>query len=139
MNFNIGYDGCATMSGCISGVATRIREKAPKAIYVHCLAHQLHLSLEAASMRLTDVADYFNVVQHVSVFVEGSAKRHDLFAQIQKESDVERVLALKLIGATRWLTRKTAMQAIDSTYPHILAFMEVYINKSICFICLKLL
>ncbi len=40
-----GYDGAAVMSGCVSGVQTRIRELAPQAIYVHCHAHCLNLVL----------------------------------------------------------------------------------------------
>ena len=40
-----GYDGAAVMSGCASGVHTRIRNIAPSAIYVHCHAHCLNLVL----------------------------------------------------------------------------------------------
>jgi len=39
------YDGASVMSGHISGVQTRIREKYPEAIYFHCLAHKLNLVL----------------------------------------------------------------------------------------------
>lgn len=45
------YDGASTMSGCIAGVSTLIKEKAPLAIYVHCWAHKLNLALVAASQR----------------------------------------------------------------------------------------
>ena len=33
------YDGAANMSGHISGVATRIQEIEPTAVFVHCLGH----------------------------------------------------------------------------------------------------
>ena len=33
------YDGAAVISGAQSGVQTRIRDKAPQAIYVHCYMH----------------------------------------------------------------------------------------------------
>jgi hypothetical protein len=35
------YDGASTMSGHISGVQSRIRAKHDKAIYVHCMAHEV--------------------------------------------------------------------------------------------------
>lgn len=38
-----GYDGCSTMSGCYSGVQTRIRQISEYAYYVHCFAHRLNL------------------------------------------------------------------------------------------------
>lgn len=37
------YDGAGVMSGSLSGVQTRIREKYPEAVYIHCLAHKLNL------------------------------------------------------------------------------------------------
>ncbi|CAG9830277.1 unnamed protein product [Diabrotica balteata] len=40
-----GYDGVATMSGHLTGVQTRIREKYPKARYFHCASHRLNLVL----------------------------------------------------------------------------------------------
>jgi hypothetical protein len=93
---------------------------------VHCQAHSLQLALEAASSRLPDVADYFNYIQHISKFVEGSAKRHAIFTKIQKESSVERVKALALIGATRWNSRRNTIKAIDQTFSHIIEFMKVF-------------
>ena len=49
------YDGASTMSGCIAGVSTLIKEKAPAAVYVHCWAHKLNLALVAASQRVREV------------------------------------------------------------------------------------
>jgi len=40
-----GYDGASNMSGAYSGIQTRIREKQPKAAYIHCPAHNLNLLL----------------------------------------------------------------------------------------------
>ncbi|XP_028418302.1 zinc finger MYM-type protein 1-like [Dendronephthya gigantea] len=40
------YDGAANMAGCISGVAKRLQEDEPSALFVHCLAHNLNLCLQ---------------------------------------------------------------------------------------------
>ena len=39
------YDGAAVMSGCRSGVAKRIMEVDPKAIYTHCYGHSLDVTI----------------------------------------------------------------------------------------------
>ena len=38
-----GYDGAANMSSDNVGVQRRIRERSPKAVYVHCSGHSLNL------------------------------------------------------------------------------------------------
>ncbi|CAN7984652.1 unnamed protein product, partial [Ixodes hexagonus] len=38
-----GYDGCLSMSGCISGVQARIKKRQPRALYFHCASHRLNL------------------------------------------------------------------------------------------------
>ena len=40
-----GCDGASVMAGYKGGVQTFIREKAPSAIYVHCVSHALNLVL----------------------------------------------------------------------------------------------
>ena len=40
------YDGPSNMAGHLNGVAARILKEAPKAHYVHCLAHSLNLCLQ---------------------------------------------------------------------------------------------
>ncbi|KAF0711672.1 52 kDa repressor of the inhibitor of the protein kinase-like [Aphis craccivora] len=44
-----GYDGASNMSGKYKGVQAIVREKYPKAIYVHCAAHTLNLAVSKAS------------------------------------------------------------------------------------------
>ena len=39
-------DGAANTSGVQKGVAARMQEIVPEAVYVHCYAHRLHLALK---------------------------------------------------------------------------------------------
>jgi len=43
-----GYDGAAAMSGKFNGVQACIRESYHSAIYIHCSAHNLNLSISYA-------------------------------------------------------------------------------------------
>ena len=38
------YDGCSTMSGSRSGVAKRVQEEEPCAIFTHCYSHSLNIA-----------------------------------------------------------------------------------------------
>ena len=38
------YDGCSTMSGSKSGVAKRIMDEEPRAVFTHCYCHSLNLA-----------------------------------------------------------------------------------------------
>lgn len=49
------YDGASVMSGCRGGVQTIIRQTCPRAIFIHCYAHQLNLVLLHCSKRIQDV------------------------------------------------------------------------------------
>ena len=40
------YDGAASMSGHINGVAAQIQRVEPGAVFVHCLAHCTNLCLQ---------------------------------------------------------------------------------------------
>ena len=40
------FDGAANMSGCNKGVASRMKECSPLALYVNCYAHRLNLALQ---------------------------------------------------------------------------------------------
>ena len=40
------YDGVANMAGHLSGVAARIQQEEPKALFVHCFAHSVNLCLQ---------------------------------------------------------------------------------------------
>lgn len=42
------YDGASNMAGARSGVQSVVRRDAPKAMYVHCAAHRLNISVVSA-------------------------------------------------------------------------------------------
>ena len=73
------YDGASVMSGKFSGVQTRIREKAPQALYIHCHAHRLNLTLTATLMSITEITQFFSMIQAIYVFLTRSSPRHEVF------------------------------------------------------------
>ena len=58
-----GYDGASVMSGVYSGVQKRINDREPTAVYVHCAAHNLNLVLNDACQPISEIKDYYDIVQ----------------------------------------------------------------------------
>ena len=114
------YDGASTMSGCIAGVSTLIKEKAPTAVYVHCWAHKLNLALVAASQRVRDVFAFFDLLEALYVFISGTVP-HDRFIGMQKIlSPRTQPRELKKLSETRWSCRSSAIVAVKETFPSLL-------------------
>lgn len=62
------YDGAKVMSGAYGGVQTFIRQEQPNAIYVHCTAHNLNLTINDISKCLTEVESFFTTLEYVYQF-----------------------------------------------------------------------
>lgn len=59
-----GYDGAGNMSGQLNGIQSRIRQKYPKAIFVHCAAHRLNLALLPA-LSISNVRNSLSVIKDI--------------------------------------------------------------------------
>ena len=116
-----GYDGAATMSGVYSGVQSRILEKVPNALYVHCVAHNLNLVLNDAVSQVQEVSQFFNVIQRIYTFFSGSIKRWDILASFTTVSNVK----LKALCPTRWSSREKCIIALRYRYVDV---MKALIN-----------
>ena len=66
-----GYDGAPSMGGKCGGAATLLRDKYPKALYLHCALHRLNLCIMHC-LQLTSVSNMFSVVTN---FFNFSPKR----------------------------------------------------------------
>ncbi|XP_043271175.1 zinc finger MYM-type protein 1-like [Venturia canescens] len=75
-----GYDGASVMSGVYSGIQARIQKMEPKALYVHCAAHNLNLVVNVAVNGIEKVRKYFAVLQSIYVFFGHSINRWDLLS-----------------------------------------------------------
>ena len=71
------YDGSSNMSGIRSGCRTLVQNKAPKATYTHCAAHQLNLAVvsackiqafKSAESTIGEIARFFSFLPRGSGF-----------------------------------------------------------------------
>ena len=75
-----GYDGASVMSGCCTGVQTRVPEFAPYAVYIHCYAIVLNLVLVDSVKSVTSASEFFMLLEALYVLVFTSNKL--LFAAV---------------------------------------------------------
>ena len=128
------FDGVANMSGCYNGVSARFQEREPRAVYIHCHAHVLNLSLTKACSMIQDARNTLGALDNLYTLLEGSAKRHSHFKIIQETLDASKpALTLKRVCQTRWSSRDESvcavklrvkaiivpLDAIASTDPHL--------------------
>ena len=120
-----GYDGASDMSGSISGVQARIREIAPRALYVHCNAHCLNLVLVDSIKAVRDASEFFSLLETLYVFLS-SAKCHAVFLEKQKDLyPNKQVRQLQRLSETRtWACRQGAITPICYTLDAVVMTLQ---------------
>ena len=69
-----GYDGAANMSSDNVGAQRRIRERSPKAVYVHCSGHCLNLVI-SHSCALSQIRNVIDKLKQCCLYFLGRPKR----------------------------------------------------------------
>ena len=104
-----GYDGAPNMSGKYRGVQARTREVVPGAVYTHCKAHNLNLSILHACKEPI-VRNLMNTLQEIAFMFDYSGKKLGIFKEQLSDDDAARAnmegrQKLKTLCETRWASR----------------------------------
>jgi hypothetical protein len=118
------YDGASNMSGAIKGVRSRIQQIQPKAIYVHCFAHSLNLSVQDAVRSVPIVRDAMQCLRDLATIARGSAKRVDAFKKVAQAVEIDNPVSPRPLCPTRWTVRFAAIDAALQSYSVILPFLS---------------
>lgn len=105
------YDGAASMSGHINGVAAQIQRVEPGAIFVHCLAHCTNLCLQEVGKQILCIREALDLVMELSQLIRYSPKRLSLFESLMAQVSQGAPL-LKPLCPTRWTVRTRAINAL---------------------------
>ena len=79
------YDGAGNMSRPCNGAAAIVKRQYPKAIYTHCMAHHLNLSVVSVC-KMQNVRNMFDTIGEVTRSFEYCLKKEALL--LQKVTDV---------------------------------------------------
>jgi len=100
-----GSDGCNTMIGSKSGVATRLKELKPNIINIHCHNHRLALAAKNSFEDIPLFRDVDDTLTHVFKYYHYLAVRTKSLEKIQKLlNDAEETKTIKNDVHTRWLS-----------------------------------
>eukprot|EP00794_Sanderia_malayensis_P004246 gene4246-4810_t len=125
------YDGAATLSGHLSGVAARIKDENPAAHRIHCANHRLDLALKGCTKESKIVCETLSFVQDLAVFIRNSPTRMSIYEDIAKDvSSDGSVDSLHLLCPTRWTVRTKSVSAILKNYSAIQAALLIIANET---------
>jgi hypothetical protein len=86
-----GYDGASNMRGEWNGLQTLFINDCPYAYYLHCLAHQLQLTLTATTREIFDVHTFFQNLILIINIIGAFCKRNDELRVFQ-EATIEHLV-----------------------------------------------
>lgn len=87
-----GYDVASVMSSSRNGVQSKVAEKYPNTMYVHCRSHVLNLAMSSGCKAVQSIQDLFDVSK-LTRFLSGSAKRKEIFFQTAAATDDSELLS----------------------------------------------
>lgn len=82
-----GYDGASAMSGAYRGAQAIIREKYPKALYVHCSAHCLNLAV-SSGCSIPPIRNCMAIIQKAYNFFSFPKRQRILDREIEKHEAI---------------------------------------------------
>ncbi|KAF8403680.1 hypothetical protein HHK36_011784 [Tetracentron sinense] len=134
-----GYDGASNIQGEFNGLKTLIMKDNEYAIYVHCFAHQLQLTLIVIAKKHNKISVFFNLVSDVVNVVGASSKRRDILREKQvakiveplKNGELSRRLGLnhetklKRAGDTRWCSHYDTLISLIVMFSSVINVLEI--------------
>ena len=122
------YDGAANMSGTKRGVQALVKSEVNKALYVHCLAHNLNLCLKDVTSTCDMIRDVLDFIYNLVQLIRFSPKRLSLFDSLRKDIGLqngETNPSLRILCPTRWTIRHKSIYAILKNYTVLQDALEV--------------
>lgn len=83
------YDGASNMSGHINGLQELVKKDVPRAVYVHCLGHNLNLVVQDGMQKISSSKNFLNIAKEWINFIRHSPKRLNFFKDIQSEAELD--------------------------------------------------
>ena len=110
------YDGAGNMSGVRNGLAARVTQEFPKAVYTWCSSHKLNLCV-VKSCDITEVRNMIDKATEVAIFFNYSPQRQRAFEeQIEiycKENEQDTVKG-ELQRENKFISYERAFKMLDN-------------------------
>ncbi|XP_065891716.1 zinc finger MYM-type protein 1-like [Dysidea avara] len=117
------YDGCSTMAGSHNGVANKVQDMEPKAVFTHCYGHALNLAVGDTIKKCVMLRDCLDTCYELVKLIKWSPKRDTMLKRLKEES-CDDAPSIRTLCLTRWTVRAESMKSIVANYTNILSLWE---------------
>uniref|UniRef100_H2ZXC9 DUF4371 domain-containing protein n=1 Tax=Latimeria chalumnae TaxID=7897 RepID=H2ZXC9_LATCH len=107
------YDGPSITLGNISGLQSYVKEVSPRALFVHCCAHNLNLVLMDAASCCANAQLFFGTIESLYTFFTSSLPR----LRILKDKPEKLDTAIQVLK--KWASQKRAVDAVVQSLPDL--------------------
>lgn len=111
------------MSGKYKGVQAIVREKYPKAIYVHCAAHTLNLAVLKAS-NIQPIRNCLGIIEKLYDFFNTPKRNNVLLNCIENSNELPNAKTLKRLCTTRWIQKYDAVSDFAELFPYVMDALD---------------
>ena len=118
-----GSDGASVMVGRRAGVATRLKERNPQMVAIHCVAHRLALAVAQAGDGVPYIKKFKILLHNLFSFYDNSPVRTAGLRAIQEILD-NPSLKLKQAKDHQWLSHENACQSLRRTLPSVFTSLQ---------------
>lgn len=113
------YDGASTMRGARSGVAKRILDEEPRAVYTHCYGHSINLAASDAVKQTKLMRDALDMTHEITKLIKYSPRREAVFRDLKEENEMSTGChspGIRVLCPTRWTVRADSLASIVDNY-----------------------
>ena len=122
-------DGCSTMAGARAGIAVKIQELEPRAVFTHCYGHALNLAVSDTITNLPRMKDCLDTCYEIVMLIKFSPKREAMLFQLKEEMGSD-TPGVRTLCPTRWPVRAESLHSILANYEHILLLWETGVHET---------
>ena len=119
----MGFDGVSTFSGKRTGVHTRIKKRAPHALFVHCHCHMLQLACVQTANSSAGIKHVYVSLMALWKYFHYSTKRAESLKAVQSVLDLPELKIAKP-SDTRWLAHERCVKAVKASYGAIVVALD---------------
>ena len=110
------YDGASAMKGSKSGVAKRISDLEPRAVYTHCYGHSLNLAASDTLKESKLMKDALDTTYEITKLIKYSPRRDDIFRKLKEDMPSSSTPGIRILCPTRWTVKANSLASIIGNY-----------------------
>lgn len=103
------------MSGTRTGVAKRIANEEPRAVFTHCYRHSLNLAASDSVKKSKPMKDALDTTHEITKLIKFSPRRDAIFHVLKAENDKasnSHTAGIRVLCRTRWTVRADSLLSI---------------------------